>query len=538
MGIAFLVIGLVILAASVGVFVKFVGGYVRDKKINNLSKKVCYAWGGAVLGFAAAGGFIQGAINALQKWNITAGHASMAILGQIFFFMFFAIISSCFYVRYWKPTTQEKALKWIKIGMFGSIPLLIIFGFLAIEGMTPYLDAPYVSGFLIDGNGFHLTYAGKLIKNKAGEFEEFSGGFHVAWYGVLIVFGALVCYWISDHRFYKEFHKHGIVDNILLLAFPAGIIGARIWYVVGNWEKDGFNTNFASVFRIWDGGLTILGGAVAGIVVGVLYMILRKKYVDIRFAMDVIIPTILIAQAIGRWGNFFNSEVFGKAVFLHQGWDWIPNFITKNMGFIGNLGQYSGQVYDATGTVALTSYSFALAGQIVVPLFFIEGLLNIAGYFIIVYGIPKIWKNYALGLKSGAYLVWYGVVRAILENFRNPAFNMGNKGIWSNINAYIYIAIGAALIIGFCIFNYWLKKHGKPHCFNRMPEEKKKKKVMVKKVIIKKNAQGEIISRTETYVEKDAAEVSSVKKSEPAIKEEPKEESKVEDNTVEGEANG
>ena len=520
MGIALLILGIFAFTIGVALFVKYIIAFVRDKKNNSVTKKLSYVWIGIGLVFAASGALIQAGIHAVLQWNISPGHAAMAIIGQAFFFLFLSTIVSTFIVRYWKPQTEIKSMKWIKIFMFGSIPFLVIFGLLALEGMTPYIEAPYVSGFLIDSSGVHWVYAGKLIRNNAGQLVQFDGGFHVAWYGVLIVFGALVCYWISDHKFYKEFGKHGIVDNILLIAFPAGIIGARIWYVVGNWEKDGFNNNFASVFRIWDGGLTILGGAVAGIIVGVLYMVLRRKYVDIRFAIDVIVPTILIAQAIGRWGNFFNSEVFGKAVYLSQGWDWIPTFITKQMTFVGNISGASQTVYDASGTVALTSYTFLPQGQILVPLFLIEGLLNLAGYFIIVYGVPAIWRKYrGVGVSCALYLIWYGVVRAILENFRNPAFNMGNKGIWSNINSYIYIGIGAVLLVILELYDWYLRKNGKPHCSNQMPPSKKGK--VVKKIVkVTKNSKGEVIKREVIEKVISEEEVPSLKQeTKPVVKE-------------------
>ena len=109
---------------------------------------------------------------------------------------------------------------------------------------------------------------------------------------------------------------------------------------------------------IWDGGLTILGGAFGGILAGVLFMLLARKWVDIRFAMDTIVPTILLGQAIGRWGNFFNSEVYGQTVALNSGWNWLPGVISGQMG------------WDCA------------EGMIHVPLFLIESMLNIAGYFL------------------------------------------------------------------------------------------------------------------------------------------------------------
>lgn len=487
MGIALVVVGSIFLLVSGYGLVRYLHAFVKDKKNNELDKKTRNIWLAGVAGFGVGGGLLSTALMYGFNWKVTPRHATMVIIGQTIFFAAFALIATCFYVRYWKPTTEEKALKKIKIGLFGSIPLLIIFGILALEGMAPYCDAPYVSGFLIDGEGFHWVYAARFIKNAQGDFVRYSGGFHMAWYALFIVFGALVCYWISDHKFYKEFKKHGIVDNVLLLAFPAGIIGARIGYVIGNWEKDGFNTNFAAVFRIWDGGLTILAGAVVGILVGALYVMRRRKYVDIRWAADVVVPTILLAQAIGRWGNFFNAEVYGNVVALNQGWSWLPSFISNQM------------VIDAPSSAV--TVGFLPAGYIHVPLFLVEGLFNVAGYFIIVYGIPKLWKKgRPNGSLTGFYLIWYGILRAILENFRTKDFRMGNNDLWSNINSYLYIAAGVILIIAFMLYDRHLVKIGKPTCRNHKPTKKVKK--VIRKVVVKKPANQQNFVKGETSAEK------------------------------------
>lgn len=430
MGIAFTIIGGILLALGLFFSIKTIRVFRNDKATNLLSKKQGKTLILAAFCMALAGGFFQGGIQMLAEWHLEKGEATMAVLGAGLFFMFFFVLWESFYLRFYCPHIEVRQMKIIKIALYGSIPLAL-FSFLMMgEGVGNALSYPLVCGFAINGSGWHWITAANA--NSA----EVSGGLSVRWYGVVIVFGALVCYWVSDHKFYQKYGKHGILETLLLFAFPGGILGARIWYVVGNWNRDGFASDFSQVFRIWDGGLTIMGGAVGGILVGVAYALLRLKWVDIRFGMDVVVPTILLGQAIGRWGNFFNFEVYGAAVLQSNGWNWLPTWVANQMAYGCD------------------------PGYIRVPLFLVESALNIFGYFLIAYIIPSIWKkNRGLGVLSGCYLVWYGVVRIIMEPLRDPNFNMGTNGTWSIWNALAYILLGAALIAMFQIF--WVVQKGK-----------------------------------------------------------------------------
>ena len=154
------------------------------------------------------------------------------------------------------------------------------------------------------------------------------------------------------------------------------------------------------MFAIWEGGLTILGGAITGIVVGVAWFLWRNKGYNIWLAIDIIVPTILVAQAVGRWGNFFNCEVHGIAM-SSEYWKWLPKFILFNS-------QYS------------SVSGFAEAGQIYVPLFFIEFVANLLGYFVLahLFGV-KLRKYTQLGDLAFGYVMWYGMTRVLMEPLRD-----------------------------------------------------------------------------------------------------------------------
>jgi phosphatidylglycerol:prolipoprotein diacylglycerol transferase len=229
---------------------------------------------------------------------------------------------------------------------------------------------------------------------------------------------------------YKEYGKHGTLESTFFIAFPAGIVGARIAYVIGNWSKEFAGQPFWHVFAIWEGGLTILGGAIGGILVGVLFFIWRyKKQMSIWFAIDLVLPTILIAQAIGRWGNFFNCEVHGLVDSVDH-WKWLPEIIWKNA-------QYSSTGLDLRGTE-----------QMYVPLFFIECVSNLLGFFVLAHVFDKaLHKYHEPGDIGCGYIIWYGMTRVLMEPLRSADYQMGDKGYWSWLWSMVYVIVGTLLIV-------------------------------------------------------------------------------------------
>lgn len=256
---------------------------------------------------------------------------------------------------------------------------------------------------------------------------------NIAFYALCILFGAVFVYVLNDHYHYKKYGKHGLIDSTFLIAFPAGILGARIAYVIGEWNTS-FAARFAkgewwSIFAIWEGGLTILGGAIGGIVVGVLWYMHANKGKSIWWAIDTIVPSILIAQAFGRWGNFFNCEVHGGLV-PEEYWRWIPNFIFNNAHFTSS------------------THTFAPDGYLYAPLFLIEGMINMLGYFVIAHLFGKKFVSLTKpGDLAFSYLIWYGFTRVFMEPLRASSFNMGSNGYWSWFWSIIFVAVGSIAIV-------------------------------------------------------------------------------------------
>ena len=264
-------------------------------------------------------------------------------------------------------------------------------------------------------------------------------GISIAYYAICILIGAITAYKLSQHFLKKRGYDPEAIETLFYIAFPAGIIGARLWWVIaeGAWDR---------WWAIHEGGLAIQGGVLLGALVGIIYMRTKRKNIPILTAVDCIVPNILIAQAIGRWGNFFNQEVYGHCV---DRWTWLPDFLENRFVYqVNNDGYTKIPLCDT-------------ADQMVVPLCFIEGLLNVAGFFLIVFAIPAISKliskkfnskyTIANGTLMGAYFTWYGIVRAILEPLRNSDYTMGSTdGVNNLISVYMsiaFIVLGIAIIV-------------------------------------------------------------------------------------------
>lgn len=352
------------------------------------------------------------------------GNYLKAILGGFFFGVSFATLWTSFSVVVAKRKLTDFYKKFFKWAMLGAIVPSVILFFVWTDAFGAYISYPLPSGIYIgDGVGVFNAF------NK-GSF----GGLKVAFYAIFILSGAGISYAVTDYRMNKKFKKHDLFATTLIFGFVSGILGARIWYVVGNWAREFANEPFHRVFEIWNGGLTVLGGVFLGVLVGAIWFAHEHKELDCRSAFDIAVPTILLAQALGRLGNFTNVEVYGQAVKVEGLWNLLPSYILQQM----NLSNGGGMLPD---------------GMIHVPLFLIEALLNLGGYFIIVYLVPALLKKkLAPGDLLAGYFIWYGLVRFILEPFRDANFNMGSDNSWSICNSLIYIIVGLGIIASTHLF--------------------------------------------------------------------------------------
>ena len=239
------------------------------------------------------------------------------------------------------------------------------------------------------------------------------GGITIYWYSITMLLGIIIGFYIA----LKEAKRIGLKKYIEDLAFYLiifGIIGARLYYVI--FEFDSYKYDLLSIFKVWEGGLAIYGGIIAGFITILYYA--KKHNESVIKTTDILAPSLIIGQAIGRWGNFFNSEAHGIATTLeHLKSLHIPKFIINGM--------YINGVY----------YH---------PTFLYESIWCLFG-FIILLIVRKI-TNRKVGIVTSIYFIWYGLGRFFIEGLRTDSLYLGIIRV-SQLVSIILIIVGLIGII-------------------------------------------------------------------------------------------
>ncbi len=128
-------------------------------------------------------------------------------------------------------------------------------------------------------------------------------------YGLVIAIGVVAAVWLAQRRWEARGGAPGTMTRLALWGVPAGLVGARIYSVVTSWQAD-TGGHWYRIFAIWQGGLGIWGGIAAGVAFGLIGA--RRMHLDWRVTVDCAAPALALAQGIGRWGNYFNQELYGK----------------------------------------------------------------------------------------------------------------------------------------------------------------------------------------------------------------------------------
>ena len=242
------------------------------------------------------------------------------------------------------------------------------------------------------------------------------GSIDIRWYSVLILVGALIGIGILLKEAKRFDISSDFIINLSFYTLVFGIIGARLYYVLFNFEM--YKDDLLSILKIWNGGLAIHGGLIAGFITIVLYC---KRY-NVRFLkiMDMAAPGIILAQAIGRWGNFFNSEAHGAVTTLATLKNMlIPDFVIDGM----NIG---GFYYH--------------------PTFYYEFLWCVAGFIILL--ILRRRKYLKVGQLTSTYFMWYSVGRFFIESLRTDSLMLGGFKVAQLVSVLLFlIALGAMMII-------------------------------------------------------------------------------------------
>lgn len=237
------------------------------------------------------------------------------------------------------------------------------------------------------------------------------GNITIYWYSVMILIGFIAASYLITEETRRFLIKKATITDMLFYAIIIGILGARLYYVIFN--LDYYSKNILDIFKVWEGGLAIHGGIIAGAIFIIIYT--KKKNLNTLKILDICVPGLLIGQAIGRWGNFFNGEAHGPVTTIEH-LKYLPNFIKEGMYIDGNY---------------------------YIPTFLYESILCIIGLIIVLIIRRKLKiKN---GQITGFYLIWYGIIRFIIEAFRTDSLMLSILK-QAQIMSIIMIVIGLFLI--------------------------------------------------------------------------------------------
>ena len=242
------------------------------------------------------------------------------------------------------------------------------------------------------------------------EFHFNNVAFHIAskpiyWYGILIMLGVILAVVYASARSRQFGIRQDDLYDAVLFAVPLGIVCARIYYVIFEWEQ--YKDNLSEIFATWHGGLAIYGGIIGGIIVIVVLCKVKKIYV--MDMLDLFASAVPIGQILGRWGNFFNCEAYGSSTTVP--WRMVIGKTLEEAGTAGNH-----------------------------PTFFYESAWNLIGFIILYFSSKK--RKYH-GEILLLYLGWYGLGRFFIEGLRTDSLYLWGTGIRvSQVVALICIIIG------------------------------------------------------------------------------------------------
>ncbi|MGL4773328.1 MAG: prolipoprotein diacylglyceryl transferase [Clostridium sp.] len=239
------------------------------------------------------------------------------------------------------------------------------------------------------------------------------GGFEVRWYGVLIALGVILAFALTYINAKKKNLNFDTIIDGFLIAFPCALIGARAYYVIFEWEHYGKHLN--EIFLIRNGGLAIHGGLIGAFIA--VYIFTRIKKLNLLEYLDLVAPAIILAQGVGRWGNFMNSEAHGDVV--------SQEFISKFPKFIQDGMFINGQYYH--------------------PTFLYESIWNfvVCAILLVILYKKKEGQN---GIVLGSYMALYSVGRFFIEGLRTDSLMFFGLRI-AQIISLVLIVIGILLIV-------------------------------------------------------------------------------------------
>ena len=231
-------------------------------------------------------------------------------------------------------------------------------------------------------------------------------------YGLLIALGVLAAVIYMSRESKRLSLPADLAVDVALWAVPPAVVFARLYYVAFTWDY--YRAHPLAILRFWEGGLAIYGGVLGG-ALGV-FLLSRRRKLSFALLADLVAPGLLLAQAIGRWGNFFNREAYGLAV-TNPAWQFFPVAVFAD-----------GQWHLAT--------------------FLYESLWNLAGFFFLLR-----MRGHCARKGKGTlflwYLIWYGLGRMVIEGLRTDSLMLGNLRVSQGLSALLVAGAGSYLLVRF-----------------------------------------------------------------------------------------
>lgn len=256
------------------------------------------------------------------------------------------------------------------------------------------------------------------------------GSLEIYWYGVIIAVGFGLGLWVYlSHNRSCGIHPDEGLD-IILWSMLGAIVGARAYYVAFQWDH--YKDNLKEIFNLRGGGLAIYGGIIGALIVA--FIVCRSKKLPMLPVADAAFPGVMLGQAIGRWGNFFNMEAFGTNTTLPWGMtsDTISNYLSRHQAAL--LAQ--GVVVDPAMPVH--------------PTFLYESLWNLIGVAVLLLWLfPR--RSYDGQITLG-YTAWYGLGRFFVEGLRTDSLMWGSVRVSQALGGVLFI-VAAGLMLGIFLWS-------------------------------------------------------------------------------------
>ena len=270
--------------------------------------------------------------------------------------------------------------------------------------------------------GIYLDHVGKNISIF---------GFSIAYYGIVIVTGMMIAIWIAQREAKRTGQNPEQYLDLAMIGIAAGILGARIYYVIFAWDY--YKDDLLSIFNIRQGGLAIYGGIIGACIAVVIYS--RKKKQNFSLLMDTASMSIVFGQIMGRWGNFFNREAFG---------DYTNNLFAMQLPVSAvRANEITQKMWDHVVTVNGVEYIQ------VHPTFLYESLWNV-GVLLFLFWFRK--RKKFNGEVFLMYLIGYGLGRIWIEGLRTDQLLLPVVGL------PVSQLLSGCLVVGCTILVVWKRK--------------------------------------------------------------------------------